>query len=95
MEETAITIFLTQDVGLADTFTLTCSDCPNSNLHEDVRSHRFTGLVPYTTYTFLATSLAGGHDRKESKAADIKCTASVGRTLTLSCIVTIAAYTYV
>jgi len=88
VEETAITIFLTQGAGRADTFTLTCSDCPDTKTHENVTSHRFTGLVPYTTYTFSATAVAGRQTAgdKESEVAQIRCNASVGRMLLLICV---------
>ena len=85
VEETAITIHLTQDGGGADTFNLACTDCTDTMIHEGLFSLRFTNLVPFSTYTFSATTLAGSQpgNRKESEAAERKCTASVGRKLLL------------
>ncbi|KAI0219782.1 hypothetical protein LSAT2_028690 [Lamellibrachia satsuma] len=85
VEETAITIHLTQDGGGADTFNLACTDCTDTMRHEGLFSLRFTNLVPFSTYTFSATTLAGSQpgNRKESEATERKCTASVGRKLLL------------
>ena len=81
-EEEAITIDITKGAGKVDKLSLTCSNCNDTSRHEDeIHQHRYTNLVPYTTYTFKATAIAGSQSNhlKESAIFTKTCKTSEGR----------------
>ena len=82
VEEEAITIDITKGAGKVDKFSLTCSNCNDTSRHEDeIHQHRYTNLVPYTTYTFKVTAIAGSQSNhlKESATFTKTCKTSEGR----------------
>ena len=80
VEKEAITIDITKGAGKVDKFSLTCTNCNDTSRHEDeIHQHRYTNLVPYTTYTFKATAIAGPNYRKESAETEMSCKANEGR----------------
>ena len=79
-----MTVTITKGDGEVDKFSLTCSNCNDTSRREDKPNSiktRYTNLVPYTTYSFKATSIAGteSNHRKESDITSIDCKANEGR----------------
>ena len=79
-----MTVFITRGDGKVDKFSLTCSHCNDTSRREaepNSINTRYTNLVPYTTYTFKATAIAGtaSNHRKESDIASIECATNEGR----------------
>ena len=55
-------VTITKGDGKVDKFSLTCSNCIDTSRREAEPNSiktRYTNLVPYTTYSFKATAIAG------------------------------------
>ena len=79
-----MTVTITKGDGNVDKFSLTCSNCNDTSRREDETDSintRYTNLVPYTTYSFKATAIAGteSEHRKESDITFIECATNEGR----------------
>ena len=79
-----MTVTITKGDGKVDKFSLTCSKCNDTSRREDETDNiktRYTNLVPYTTYSFKGTAIAGteANHRKESDIASLDCKANEGR----------------
>ena len=79
-----MTVIITKGDGNVDKFSLTCIKCNDTSRREDDTDSiktRYINLVPYTTYSFKATAIAGtqSNHRKESSITYIQCKTNEGR----------------
>ena len=79
-----MTVTITKGDGNVDKFSLTCSNCNDTSRREAAPNSintRYNNLVPYTTYSFKATAIAGteSNNRKGSDIVPVDCKTNDGR----------------
>ena len=92
-----MTLTIIKGDGKVDTFSLTCSNCSDTSRREAEPNSiitRYTNLVPYTTYSFNATAIAGteSNHRKESDIVSVDCKTNDGREYLCLCFIVINVF---